>query len=198
MGENMLNYTAVEDKSLARFLLFRSLVGAFVLVGVSLISQPCSAQEPEKEGMGAIVSGKATAEDVGLPLYPGSKPHKDEPNDSQAARLGLWGAGSGFKLALLKMDTDDSPEKVAAFYKKALSKYGKVLDCTNPSPVQSDSEKRDSSKTLTCGDDEPEKGGMLFKSGSKEKQRIVAIQTNGQGSLYQLVALSNWSSDDKK
>lgn len=193
----MCNYTSDENKGLARFFLVWGLLSALVLVGVYLTSQPCSAQEPEKEGMGAIVSGKAGGGDVGLPLYPGSRPHKDESNDSQAARLGLWGGGSGFKLALVKMDTGDSPEKVAAFYKKALSKYGKVLDCSNPSPVQSDAETRDSSKTLTCGDDKPEKGGMLFKSGTKEKQHIVAIQPNGQGSLYQLVALSNWSSDDK-
>jgi hypothetical protein len=196
-GENMCNYTPVENKGLARFFLLWSLLSAFALVGICLISQPCSAQEPEKEGMGVIVSSKASAEDVGLPLYPGSKPHKDESNDSQAARLGLWGRGSGFKLALVKMDTGDSPERVAAFYKKALSKYGKVLDCSNPSPVKSGAEKRDSSKTLACGDDKPEKGGMLFKSGTKEKQHIVAIQPTGQGSLYQLVALSNWSSDDK-
>jgi hypothetical protein len=52
--------------------------------------------------------------------------------------------------------------------------------------------------TLTCGDDKPEKGGMLLKSGTKEKQHIVAIQPNGQGSLYQLIALGNWSSGNKK
>jgi hypothetical protein len=161
-------------------------------------SPTCFAQEQEREGIGAIASGKATAGDVGLPLYPGSKLHKDKPNDSPAARLGLWGGGSGFKLAVLKMDTGDPPERVAAFYRKALSKYGKVLDCSNPSPLQSGEEKTDSSKVLTCGDDKPEKGGMLFKSGTKAKQHIVAIQPNEQGSLYQLIAIANWRSDDEK
>lgn len=192
----MWNYALVERRGFAKLSSVCGLLIALALLGLQLISQPCSAQEPEKEGLGAIVSRNASAKDVGLPFYPGSKPHKDKSEDSPAARLGLWGGGSGFKLAIVKMETGDSPEKVAAFYKKALSKYGKVLDCSQPSPAQSDAEKEDS-KTLTCGDDKPEEGGLLFKSGTKQKQHIVAIQASGQGSLYQLVALGNWSKDDK-
>jgi hypothetical protein len=196
-GENMRNCTSVEDEGHARFFGVWGLLAALALAGIYLISQPCSAQEREKEGMGIVLSGKAGAKDVGLPIYPGSKPHQGESNDSQSARLGLWGGGSGFKLAVVKMDTADSPEKVVAFYKKALSKYGRVLDCSDPSRAQSDAEKGGSSKALTCDDDKPEKGEMVFKSGTKEKQHIVSIQPNGHGSFYQLIALVNWSSDHK-
>ena len=45
--------------------------------------------------------------------------------------MGLWGGSSGFKLFVLKMESSDAPEKVAAFYRKALAKYGTVLDCSN-------------------------------------------------------------------
>ena len=166
------------------------------MAGVCFFPQLVLAQEPDKDSLGVIASDKASAADVGLPLYPGSRPHKDESKDSQAARLGLWGGGSGFKLAVLKMEAGDSPEKVAAFYKKALSKYGKVLDCSNPSPTQSGTAKDDSSNKLSCGDDKPDKGGMLFKSGTKQRQHLVAIQSNGQGSLYQIVALGQWSRED--
>ena len=160
---------------------------------VSLVAIPTLAQqEPEKEGAGIIVSGKASSTDVGLPFYPGSTPHKDDSSDSQTARLGLWGGGSGFKLTVVKMDSLDSPEKVGAFYKKALAKYGKVLDCTHAT-ASSDADK--SSKELICGNDQPDPGGMLFKSGTKEKQHIVSIRPNAKGSSYDLVALGNWSSD---
>jgi hypothetical protein len=162
---------------------------------VSVVAIPTLAQqEPEKQGAGVIVSGKASSTDVGLPFYPGSSPHKDESSDSQAARLGLWGGGFGFKLAVVKMDSADAPEKVAGFYKKALAKYGKVLDCTH-APAPSDADKN--SKELTCGDDQPDPGGMLFKSGTKEKQHIVSIKPNAKGSSYDLVALGNWSSDKR-
>jgi hypothetical protein len=166
------------------------------VVTVFLLAHTSRAQEPEKEGAGAVLSKEASAKDIGLPFYPGSKAHKDkdESNDSAAVRMGLWGGGSGFKLAVAKRETDDSPEKVAAFYKKALAKYGKVLDCSNPSP-QPDTKKDDSSHALTCGDDKPDKGGMLFKAGTKEVQHIAAIQPHGSGSLFQLVALAAWDSE---
>ena len=164
---------------------------AFFVVTI-YASSAIAQQEPEKEGAGVIISGKASSSDLGLPFYPGSTPHKDDSNDSQAARLGLWGGGSGFKLAVVKMDTPDSPEKVAAFYKKALAKYGKVLDCTHPAAA---SESDKNSNALTCSDDKSDAGGMLFKSGTKEKQHIVSIRPNAKGSSYDLVALGNWSSD---
>jgi hypothetical protein len=61
------------------------------------------------------LSGKVTPADIGLPLYPGSKPYKDDSHDSQAAHVGLWGGGSGFNLAVMKMQTGELPEKDAAF-----------------------------------------------------------------------------------
>lgn len=163
-----------------------------ILLCAALCALPALAQEPEKDGAGVIISGKASAQDIGLPFYPGSTPHKDNSDDSRAARLGLWGGGSGFKLAVVKMDSSDSAEKVAAFYKKALAKYGKVLDCTHP-PAASDSDKN--SNMPTCGDDKPDAGGLLFKSGRKESQHMVSIKPNGKGSCYDLVALGNWSSE---
>ena len=165
---------------------------SLIIVAAAFAVPALAQQEPEKDGAGIEFSGKASSKDVGLPIYPGSTPHKDDANDSQAVRMGLWGEGSGFKLAVVKMDSGDSPEKVAAFYKKALAKYGKVLDCTHP-PASSDSDK--ASNALTCGDDKPEAGGLLFKSGTKEKQHIVSVKPNASGSSYDLVALGNWSSD---
>ena len=161
------------------------------------IPESCRAQETEKDGAGAVLSKQASAKDIGLPFYPGSKPHKDESNDSPAVRMGLWGGGSGFKLAVAKLETSDSPDKVAAFYKKALAKYGKVLDCSN-APAQPQTKENDSSHVLTCGDDKPDKGGMLFKSGTKEVQHIAAIQPEGRGSVFQLVSLAAWDSDSKQ
>ncbi len=147
----------------------------------------------EKDGAGVVVSGKASAKDIGLPIYPGSKPHKDKDDDSTGANLGLWGGGAGFKLAVLKMESGDAPEKVAAFYKRALAKYGDVLDCSHASKTSEAANRNESSKNLTCGDDKPEKGGLLYKAGTKDRQHIVGIQSNGQGSVYQLVNLGSWS-----
>jgi hypothetical protein len=160
------------------------IVTAVLLAVLALAAGDVLAQG--EDGAGLIVSGRATAQDVGLPIYPGARPHKDTSDESDAARLGLWGGGFGFKLAVLKMDSNDAPAHVAAFYQKALAKYGKVLDCTNGD--MSD-EGGDHSRVLTCGDDKPDKGGMLFKAGTKQKQHIVAVEPYGPGTTFALVYL---------
>ena len=188
----MYNHASREHTGLAGFLATGGLLGALVVSGVTYVSPTSSAQEPEKEGMGLMISRQAAAEDVGLPIYAGSKPHKDDSHDSPSARLGLWGGGAGFKLAVVKMDSSDSPEKVAAFYRKALAKYGPVLDCSSPSSAPSPAGDEDSSKVLTCGDDKPEAGGILLKAGTKQRQHLVSVQPAGPGSFYQLVAVTSW------
>jgi len=142
-------------------------------------------QGPDTDA-GLIVSARATAKEVGLPLYPGSTPYKEQnkDDDSPAAKLGLWGSSFGFKLVVLKMESKDTPRKIADYYTKALAKYGAVLDCTNARPQQENDEK---SEKLTCGDDKPDAGGMLFKAGTAEKQHIVAVQPKGNGAEFKLL-----------
>jgi hypothetical protein len=168
----------------------------FLLAAVALSSLPVSAQE--EKGAGAVLSPEAKAKDVGLAIYPGSKAHKEKDDDSPSANFGLWGGGSAFKLAILKMETVDAPEKVAAYYRKALARYGTVLDCSKSSRSSESTARDVSSEGLTCGDDKPESGGMLFKSGTKEEQHIVAIQPWGNGTLYQLIYVGAWGSGGKK
>ena len=113
--------------------------------------------------------------------------------------MGLWGGSSGFKLFVLKMETTDAPAKVAAFYRKALAKYGQVLDCSNPQTSGSnagDSDKKKSSKALTCEDEKPKPGEISLKSGSKAKEHAVGIQPNGAGTLYQLVYVETRGTND--
>ena len=52
----------------------------------------------QEKGAGVVLSGEASAKDVGLPVYPGSRRHKDKDDDSAGANLGLWGGGSDSNL----------------------------------------------------------------------------------------------------
>jgi hypothetical protein len=184
------------------------LFGAALSGMLSLVVMRVAGQEKDKSGVnvtvtgkdgsdvgGLVISAQATAKEAGLPLYPGARPHKEDKDDTTAGKFGLWGSSFGFKLVLLKMESTDSPEKVAAFYQKALAKYGTVLNCSDSSKAQSDKDKNDSSKKLTCGDDHPDAGGMLFKAGSKEKQRIVSVKPNGAGCIFNIVYLEARSED---
>jgi len=160
------------------------LVGA-VLLGI-MGPAVSSAMAQDNDGAGLVV-GKANAEDVGLPIYPGSKPYKDPGNDSYSDRLGAWGGGYGFKLAVVSMQSNDAPAQVAGFYKKALAKYGNVLDCSRN--VTEDKRNSGSSSALSCGNDRSDPGGMLFKSGTKKKQHMVALKPNGKGTVFHLIYL---------
>jgi len=142
------------------------------------------ANKSDGESIGFIASKNASAKEVGLPLYPGSRRHKDDSDDSASVQLGAWGGSSGFKLVVLKMESDDAPGKVTAFYRKALSKYGKVLNCSDSATTV---EKDKSSNGLDCDSDHPEKGETVLKSGTKEMQHIASVKTNGNGSVYDLV-----------
>jgi hypothetical protein len=181
---------------LVRFGVCCSVLGGVTLMAVSLAHAggPRTAQEQDKDSAGIVFGKQATSKEVGLPVYPGAKLHKDEKDDSASVHMGIWGSTFGFKLAVMKMESNDAPEKIAEFYKKALSKYGAVLNCSDGSQKN---DGKDSNK-LQCDDDKPEKGGMVFKAGTKEKQHVVAVQANGQGSLFQLVYVEARSDEDKK
>jgi len=166
---------------------FCVVLGVVVLISSKSASARAFPRAQEKDGAGITFSKQAIPKEVGLPVYPRAKLRKDEKDDSASVQMGLWGSTFGFKLAVMKMESNDAPEKIAEFYKKALAKYGTVLNCSEPSQKAPGKDKAGSSKRLECDDDKPEKGGLLFKAGTKEKQHIVGIQPNGQGSLFQLV-----------
>jgi len=154
-----------------------------------------SDSETERNSIGFIASKEASAKDVGLPLYPGARPHKDTSDESAAVRLGLWGGNSGFKLAVMKLESSDAPEKVAAFYRKALAKYGKVLDCSSSTKATSEKTKGNSTNELTCEDDQPDKGELVLKAGTKQEQHVVGIKASGDLTLFQLVYVLARGSD---
>lgn len=152
----------------------------------------------DRDSIGFIASKNASAKEVGLPMYPGARPHKDESSDSPAAQLGLWGGSSGFKLVVLKLESKDAPEKVAAFYRQALAKYGKVLDCTDSSQAAGHKGEGKSSHELDCEGDQPESGELLLKAGTKEEQHVVGIKPSGGRSVFQLVYVEVRGSDTNK
>lgn len=177
-----------------------------VICGMACFASPLAAQEkPEKEsggkgsqGAGIYFNAEASSKDVGLPIYPGARPYKEKNNDSDSVKMGVWGSSFAFKLAVVKLESNDSPQKVAAFYKKALARYGTVLDCGADSSNANEKGESKESKKLTCEDDKPDPGDMTLKAGTKEKQHVVGIQPNGSGSVFQLVYVESPDSGKKK
>ena len=186
----------------------REVVGVLALGVLLAAAVPLSAQDNKDSGksesdkgrrsIGFIASDEASAKDVGLPLYPGARRHKDTSDESAAVQLGLWGGNSGFKLVVLKLESNDAPEKVAAFYRKALAKYGEVLDCGDSSTSASEKAKSISPNELSCEEDRPDKGELVLKAGTKEEQHLVGIKVNGDLTVFQLVYVMARGSDSNK
>ena len=150
------------------------------------------------QAAGLYFNAEASAKDVGLPIYPGARPPSDKDENQSSAKFGIWGSSFAFKLAVVKLESNDSPQKVAVFYKRALAKYGTVLDCGTSSSEAGDKNESQSSHQITCESDKPGPGEMTFKAGTKEKQRIVGIRPSGAGSIFELVYLESPNSDKKK
>ena len=200
--QSVKNRDSIESRYGASAFRWLALLATFCgVLGVPALTPGASARagfEQDQTGAGVMVSKQATAKDVGLPVYPGAKAHKDEKDDSPAVQMGLWGSSFGFKLAVMKMESNNAPEKIAEFYKKALAKYGTVLNCSDPSQKPRTHSQSGSSNQIDCDDDKPENGGTLFKAGTKEKQHVVGIQPNGKGSVFELVYVEARGDDKEK
>jgi hypothetical protein len=110
----------------------------------------------------------------------------------------LWGGNSGFKLAVLKLESDDAPEKVAAFYRKALAKYGKVVDCGHSSEATGEKKRGSFSNELGYEDEQPGSSELVLKAGTKEEQHLVGIKTSKELTVFQLVYVEARGSETEK
>lgn len=158
---------------------------AICMIGITMAAMSAQdkgtqKQQASSKSVGFLLSADATEQDLGLPIYPGAHRHQDSNDDSSALHMGLWSGESGFRLVVLKLESNDSPAKVAKFYHKPLSHYGKVVDCGK-------SVSGDPKNNVNCENDHPVEGGYTFEAGTKEKMHIVAVEPNGNGSVISLV-----------
>ena len=146
--------------------------------------------------MGGIhVSKDVSPEDVGIAVYPGAT-LKDKGNgENKSANVNLSSFGYGLRVVVLEYQSNDAPEKVVAFYKDQLTKYGSVLVChTAGFDMNADIKRSDgSSHELTCQGDHGH--NVELKVGTQENQHIVAIEPSGSGSNFSLVHVRTHGKD---
>jgi hypothetical protein len=178
--------------------------------GVAHAGESARLSTPKYFGAGIDVRTQPRVEETGLPLYPGAIVERDERGEkgredlNEGVNFDLWFGGFGLKLVVVKLKTDDSAEKVSAFYRNALTKYGEILDCSdNSTKPTRRSERRkasDKSDKLTCDDLHTSKGknrdGEFYKAGAKQKQYGVAIQSKGDGATFQLLHFEKRGGED--
>jgi len=173
------------------------LVAAF---GIAVAIPVCTAQAQKSGGtqddnfdvrstIGDLHVGKdATAQKAGLPLYPGARPKHEKDNDP--LNFGILTESFGLKLVVAKYESDDAPDKIIAYYRDKLKRYGKVLEChslNDDSGFQFDDNQRQH-KELKC---EGDNTGPIreLKVGTEDNAHVVAIEPgdNGKGTTFALV-----------
>jgi hypothetical protein len=154
-----------------------------------------------------VTSDSTTAADVGLPVYPGAKLASDGANDHEKSADIHFGFGDWqFRIKVVKYQTSDSKDQVLAYYKKALGRYGNVIQCSGDTAVGTPAV---TSEGLTCSDDSGKAAhgqnvnldmNQSLKAGSKRHQHIMGIEKgDGPDTIFSLVELDlPASSDDGK
>ena len=145
-----------------------------------------------------VRSGQTTAADVGLPVYPGATIAPDR-NGDKSADVHMGFGTFQLMVKVVNYQTPDPADKVLAFYKKALGRFGDVIQCKDSEPVGTPTV---TSEGLTCSDSESHahlqvSGHSSLKAGSKHHQHVVAIEDKrGPETRFALIELQLPESTD--
>jgi hypothetical protein len=151
-------------------------------------------------GMSVKTDDNAVEVATGLPAYPGAqvvRDHSKNEHDSGAADINMSFGSFQLRVKAIGYRTSDSPDKVLAFYRKGLSRFGTVIQCSNHQPVGTPTRTPDG---LDCSDDSEKNKAKLkiaddssdkteLKAGSKQHQHLVTINPDGSGTRFDLVVL---------
>lgn len=165
-------------------------------------------------GMQVKTDKAVVASNIGLPIYPGAVPEKKmkksgEDDNDNAADVNMSFGNFHLRVNAMSYVSADAPDKVQAFYEKAMAQFGDVLHCKGTSAV---GKLTRTSQGLTCNDGDGGKNvniktdanssNLELKAGSKQHQHIVGIDPQGGGTKFGMVELelpsANWLKDDKE
>ena len=142
-----------------------------------------------------VNTDEKAATDNGIPVYPGAHLRPTENGDNHAANVNIGAMGFGLKVVAAEYDTDDSPEKVKAFYQDKMKTFGDVLVCSGHdggSDVHIDSKGGDAKLNCkgTHGD------GWEIKAGTSENEHMVSIEPHGSGTRFGTVLVQTHGKED--
>ena len=134
------------------------------------------------------VRDQADAKDTGLPVYPGATVKASEDGDKNKGQASVSMSLFGLKVAVVSYVSDDSTDKVAAWYREQLKPMGKFIECTGSgSDVgRVDMHKKgseDEDDPVSCDKDGDHTGRRVteLKMGTERNQKIVAISERKDG-----------------
>lgn len=155
-------------------------------------------------GMHVKTNNSSDTAAIGLTVYPGAVPVKeDHDTDTNSANVDMSFGSFHLGVKAAGFQTPDQQDKVLAFYRKDLARYGDVIECENDKPVGTPTR---TSQGLTCDDnghtkfkahgdlngihvDSSSGSELELRAGSSQHQHIVGLESKNGGTKIGLVAL---------
>jgi hypothetical protein len=125
-----------------------------------------------------------TAEDAGntgLPVYPGAWTAHDR-GHRENADVDISTSWFGVKVAASHYETDDSPERVLAFYRDRMDRTGDFTECRGEVKFR----QRNGRQMPVCSERRWSSEVKLV-AGTEEHQRLVVVKPTHDGSEFSLV-----------
>jgi hypothetical protein len=141
-----------------------------------------------------VRADQTSAVDLGLPIYPSAAVSPDHEGD-KSADVHLGFGQFQLRVKVVTYQTTDDRDKVVAFYKNAMGRFGEVITCDGNHPVGSPTI---TGEGLTCSEDSKvqihnngldDESGFTLRAGSKHHQHIFVIKNGGEGTRFSLVEL---------
>ncbi len=180
------------------------------LLAALLVLPGCSinVKDKDKNGEGRVdiktpmgdihMNERPDIRETGLSVYSGAKPVPKEGHDEKSANVNISALGFALKVVAAEFQSDDSPEKVIAYYNKELQHFGKPIQCHCPwtgGDVNAELHKKEGANPVTCR--EGVSGDSVeLKVGTEENQHIVAVKPEGKGTRFALVYVRTHSGND--
>ncbi len=141
----------------------------------------------------SVNKNQTSPADMGLPAYPGAALNADK-DGGKSAKVDLGFGSWKLRVKVASYTTPDSRDQVLAYYRKALSEYGTVIECEGNKAV---GEPVSTGEGLRCDSDDHsaahevhEHGDLQLKAGSARHQHIVAVDRgNDTATRFTLIAL---------
>jgi hypothetical protein len=137
---------------------------------------------------------KADTAALGLTAYPGAVPVKENDKDSSNADINMSFGGFHLGVKAAAFQTPDQQEKVLAFYRKDLGRYGDVIECKGSSTI---GQPTHTAQGLTCDTSRGnhvstgslDGSSVELRAGSAQHQHIVGVEPKDGCTKIGLVAL---------
>jgi hypothetical protein len=146
----------------------------------------------------SVNKDQTSAAELGLPPYPGAT--TDTGGDgNQSAKVDMGFGSWKLRVKVAHYSTADSRDQVLAFYRKALSEYGAVIECAGNQPVGTPVKTREGLSCSDSGHDHSDhgtpytsfdSGDVELKAGSPHHQHLLVLKGGGASATqFSLIAL---------